>query len=114
MFWPCSNPRQGSHCGKESDTNAPRSIGPAGFHSTSRQRHVRVCQMSREFYRSTFQADHITAEVHGGQTSAENLCWTCFHCNLHKGTNLGGIDPKPGKKAWLFHPRRMKWARHFR
>lgn len=33
---------------------------------------------------------------------------------MHKGTNLSGIDPRTGKKAWLFHPRRMKWSRHFR
>jgi hypothetical protein len=70
--------------------------------------------MPQQFYRSVFQPDHIVAEVHGGSTSADNLCWTCYHCNLHKGTNLGGIDPKTGKKAWLFNPRRMKWSRHFR
>ena len=28
--------------------------------------------------------------------------------------NLGGIDPKTAKRAWLFNPRRMKWSRHFR
>jgi hypothetical protein len=27
---------------------------------------------------------------------------------------LAGIDPKTGKKAWLFNPRRHKWASHFR
>lgn len=40
--------------------------------------------------------------------------YVCSFWNLHKGTNLSGIDPKSGKKAWLFHPRRMKWSRHFR
>jgi len=72
------------------------------------------CQMPQTFYRSSFQPDHIIAEMHGGQTTASNLCWTCFHCNLHKGPNLSGIDPKNRKKAWLFNPRRMKWSRHFR
>ncbi len=72
------------------------------------------CQMPQEYYRSPFQPDHIIAEVHGGPTEASNLAWACFHCNLQKGTNLGGIDSKTGKKAWLFNPRRMKWERHFR
>jgi hypothetical protein len=72
------------------------------------------CQISEAFYRFSFQPDHIVAEVHGGPTRAHNLCWACFHCNLQKGTNLAGVDPKTGKKSWLFNPRRMKWKRHFR
>jgi hypothetical protein len=72
------------------------------------------CRMPQAFYRSSYQPDHIIAEVHKGPTVAHNLCWACFHCNLHKGTNLAGIDPKTGKRAWLFNPRRMKWSRHFR
>jgi hypothetical protein len=60
------------------------------------------CQMPQAYYRSPHQSDHIIAEMHGGPTTAANLCWTCFHCNLHKGPNLSGIDPKTGKKAWLF------------
>ena len=72
------------------------------------------CQMPHEFYRSSFQPDHIIAAKHKGRSTADNLCWTCFHCNLHKGANLSGIDPRSRKKVWLFNPRRMKWARHFR
>lgn len=72
------------------------------------------CRMSQAFYRVSFQPDHIIAEIHRGPTDAHNLCWACFHCNLHKGTNLAGIDPKTGKRTWLFNPRRMKWTRHFR
>lgn len=38
----------------------------------------------------------------------------CYHCNLHKQTDLVGIDPLTGKRTALFHPRRHKWQRHFR
>ena len=89
---------------------------PADLREYARRRgrgRCEYCQMPEQFYRACFQPEHITAETHGGSTTAENLCWTCFHCNLHKGTNLAGIDPKTGKKAWLYHPRRMKWTRHF-
>jgi hypothetical protein len=72
------------------------------------------CQMSQALYLAPFQADHIIAEMHRGKTVPSNLCWTCYHCNLHKGPNLGGVDPMSGKKQWLFNPRRMKWSRHFR
>jgi HNH endonuclease len=72
------------------------------------------CRMPQVFYRFPFQPDHIIADAHDGGTTASNLCWRCFHCNLHKGTNLSGIDSKTEKKAWLYNPRRMKWSRHFR
>jgi hypothetical protein len=36
----------------------------------------------------------------------------CF-CNLHKGSNLTGIDPETGALVALFHPRRAIWAAHF-
>jgi hypothetical protein len=35
-------------------------------------------------------------------------------CNLHKGPNLTGIDPKTRKVTRLFNPRRQVWERHFR
>ena len=70
--------------------------------------------MRQAFYRSTFQPDHIIAGSHGGKTIPSNLCWACFHCNLHKGPNLSGIDSRTHKKVWLYNPRRMKWSRHFR
>jgi hypothetical protein len=72
------------------------------------------CQMPQEFYRAPFQPDHIIAESHGGETVADNLCWACYHCNLHKGPNLAGLDPRTGRKEFLFNPRRHKWQRHFR
>jgi hypothetical protein len=61
-----------------------------------------------------FEIEHIIAMQHGGKTSAANLALACFACNRYKGPNLGGIDPKTGKRVWLFHPRRQLWSRHFR
>jgi hypothetical protein len=37
-----------------------------------------------------------------------------YHCNLHKGPNLSGIDPDTGTVAPLFHPRRDTWDDHLR
>jgi hypothetical protein len=37
-----------------------------------------------------------------------------FLCNSYKGPNIAGIDPVSRSIVPLFHPRRHKWARHFR
>jgi hypothetical protein len=70
--------------------------------------------MPQEFDELLFEIDHIIAEQHRGQTVPGNLALVCFADNHHKGPNLAGIDPKTSKRAWLFHPRRHKWDRHFR
>jgi hypothetical protein len=72
------------------------------------------CQTPQAFCPDRLQIDHIIAEQHGGKTQAANLALACVADNNHKGPNLAGIDPKSGRRAWLYHPRRQKWARHFR
>ncbi len=62
----------------------------------------------------TFPVDHVIARQHGGLTSLGNLALSCLHDNAHKGPNLSGIDPLTKKLTQLFHPRRHKWAKHFR
>jgi hypothetical protein len=72
------------------------------------------CQLPQQFSSVRFEIDHIIADQHGGKTVAGNLALACFADNHHKGPNLAGVDPKTGKKAWLFDPRRHRWQRHFR
>lgn len=62
---------------------------------------------------STFHIEHITAKQHGGVDDPANLALSCHHCNLHKGPNLTGIDPKTGDIVPLFNPRRDPWIDHF-
>jgi hypothetical protein len=71
------------------------------------------CQIPQALYRSPFQIDHIIARQHGGRTLSTNLALSCYHCNLHKGPNIAGIDPVSGELTRLFHPRRDTWSRHF-
>jgi hypothetical protein len=61
-----------------------------------------------------FQIEHVIARQHGGETVLSNLAFACHRCNLFKGPNLAGIDPETKQIVKLFHPRRMKWALHFR
>ena len=57
--------------------------------------------------------EHIVPRVHGGTDDFDNLALACIDCNLHKGTNLAGIDPETGRLTPLFHPRRDDWDQHF-
>jgi hypothetical protein len=60
-----------------------------------------------------FHIEHTIPRQHGGKDSVENLALACHHCNLHKGTNLSGLDPKSKKLTRLFHPRLDDWGEHF-
>jgi hypothetical protein len=80
-----------------------------------RARHCgEYCRLPARYSSTPFQFDHVIAEQHGGRTVASNLAFACLACNNHEGPNLGGIDPRTGKRGWLFNPRRHKWSRHFR
>jgi HNH endonuclease len=58
--------------------------------------------------------EHIIPRKHGGTDDEANLALSCIDCNLHKGSNLTGIDPQSGQIKELFHPRRQRWSEHFR
>ncbi|MCU1264082.1 MAG: endonuclease [Acidobacteria bacterium] len=57
--------------------------------------------------------EHIIPKMHGGRDELDNLALACIDCNLHKGTNLTGIDPQTNQVTELFHPRRQNWNEHF-
>jgi hypothetical protein len=60
-----------------------------------------------------FHIEHIRPRKHGGGDDASNLALACNHCNLHKGSNLSGIDPTTDAIVVLFHPRQQEWQEHF-
>ncbi len=62
---------------------------------------------------ASLHLEHIIPKVHGGGDDLSNLALACIDCNLHKGTNLTGIDPETGLVTELFHPRRQRWQDHF-
>jgi hypothetical protein len=73
--------------------------------------YCRLHQDDAPFYR--FHVEHVIPRQHGGDDDPANLALACHHCNLHKGTNLSGIDPETGTIVPLFHPRRDDWDSHF-
>ena len=52
------------------------------------------------------QIEHVIARKHGGPDSLDNLALACSECNLHKGSDLSGIDPESDQLTPLYHPRR--------
>ncbi len=59
------------------------------------------------------QIEHVIARKHGGSDSLDNLALACAECNLHKGSNLSGMDPQSDQLTPLYHPRRDQWHEHF-
>lgn len=72
------------------------------------------CRLPQAGTSVPFEIDHTIARKHGGPTVASNLALACFYCNSFKGSDLAGLDPKTKKLTRLFHPRRHRWAWHFR
>jgi hypothetical protein len=77
-------------------------------------RRCEYCLLHHDFQPVTpFHVEHIVARQHGGEDSPDNLALACHRCNLHKGPNLSGIDPKTSELTRLFNPRQDKWTEHF-
>jgi hypothetical protein len=72
------------------------------------------CRLHEDDSYMPHEVDHIYAEKHGGETTADNLCLCCVICNRHKGSDLASLDPLTGEVTALFHPRKDKWTDHFR
>jgi hypothetical protein len=72
------------------------------------------CLLPQVYSELTHHIEHIVAKQHNGTDDPDNLALACHRCNLQKGPNLTGIDPSTGELIRLFHPRRDRWAEHFR
>jgi len=75
--------------------------------------HCEYCQLSQDYDLFPFQIDHIIAQKHHGLTEESNLGLSCFNCNIHKGSNIAGMDSQTGGITRLFHPRTDQWEEHF-
>jgi hypothetical protein len=90
---------------------------PAALRSLVRQRALgrcEYCRIAEDDVTTPHEPDHIIAEQHDGQTTAENLAFACFHCNRFKGTNIASVDPETGQSVFLFNPRLETWSAHFK
>jgi hypothetical protein len=60
-----------------------------------------------------FEVDHIISLKHEGLTALDNLAYTGFHCNRHKGSDLGSLARRTRLLTRFYNPRTDHWADHF-
>src|ERR1039457_110363 len=60
------------------------------------------CRLRQEHSELIHHVEHIVAKQHGGSEDPDNLALACHRCNLHKGPNLTGIDPRTGRSCLCF------------
>ncbi len=59
------------------------------------------------------EVDHILSVKHRGLSVLENLAFACFHCNRHKGTDLGSVTIRTSTLVRFYNPRLDRWKEHF-
>jgi hypothetical protein len=72
------------------------------------------CRMHQSLQGGTFHVEHVVPRSHGGPSEPDNLALACPGCNLKKSDRIKAVDPDSGRDVRLFHPRRDRWADHFR
>jgi hypothetical protein len=71
------------------------------------------CQLPQQYDPLLFHVEHIISKKHHGRTTADNLALSCGSCNLHKASNIAGLDTATGELTRLFNPRSDVWDEHF-
>jgi hypothetical protein len=80
-----------------------------------RARHIcEYCLVREEDSGFSHQIDHIVSLKHGGVSVLGNLAYACVPCNRYKGADIASVDRQSGEIVRLFHPRKHRWADHFR
>jgi HNH endonuclease len=59
------------------------------------------------------EVDHVRSVKHGGLTLEDNMALACFHCNRHKGTDLGSVSVRTETLVRFYNPRTDHWKEHF-
>lgn len=77
------------------------------------QNRCEYCKCSADFATETFAVEHIQPRSLGGDSSLENLAWSCMGCNSYKGSKINAADPETEEMTVLFHPRSQDWSQHF-
>jgi len=80
----------------------------------SRAHHIcEYCRSQERFSPQSFSVEHIKPRAAGGQTTADNLAFSCQGCNGHKYIKEQAPDPVTGRAVPLYNPRTQIWGHHF-
>lgn len=71
------------------------------------------CVCPKAFATERFAVEHIVPRSVGGETTLDNLAWSCIGCNGHKSSKQQALDPQTQTFVALFDPRQQRWSEHF-
>jgi hypothetical protein len=71
------------------------------------------CGLAQVGQEAAFHIDHVVPVTLRGPTTLDNLALACVSCSLRKGARTMASDPKTGRQAALFNPRKQLWSEHF-
>jgi hypothetical protein len=77
------------------------------------QGYCEYCVCPEAYATERFAIEHTVPKVAGGQTTLDNLAWSCIGCNGHKSAKQQAIDPETQEMVRLFNPRQQRWQDHF-
>ncbi|MEZ4658551.1 MAG: HNH endonuclease [Caldilineaceae bacterium] len=78
------------------------------------QNRCSYCLAHQQYVLGPLEIDHIIPQALGGTNEEGNLCLACRLCNSYKATQIDGLDIVSGRRFPLYHPRKQRWAEHFR
>lgn len=67
------------------------------------------CKSPADISSQPFVVDHIIPKSKGGESTIDNLAFSCQGCNNHKYNKTKGIDDITGQEADLYNPRKQEW-----
>jgi 5-methylcytosine-specific restriction endonuclease McrA len=89
----------------------------ANLRAAVRERAAQCCEYCHRSQADSpliaFHIEHIIPRKHNGNDRLDNLALACPDRNLHKGSDLTGIDPETDSVTRLFDPRTQRWDVHF-
>jgi HNH endonuclease len=77
------------------------------------QGYCEYCYCPEAFATEGFTIEHTKPRSIGGETTLENLAWSCVGCNSYKQARTQAVDPETGERVLLYNPRLQAWKEHF-
>jgi len=71
------------------------------------------CRHPAAYSCAPFVCEHVLPRAGGAGSTPAELAWACPAWNGHKYAKTHAPDPRTGRPAPLFNPRRQRWSRHF-
>lgn len=71
------------------------------------------CRIYERYSFLSFHIEHIISLKHGGNSTVENLAYSCPICNVNKGSDIATFVDNPDDLIRFFNPRNDVWTDHF-